>query len=187
MTAELEAEIRKLRGKLRSVEEASFLASNAHDAALEKAQDDNRYLQDVIDEASADRRAADERFADVMAANAALLDRGAFLKSILDSSTDCIKVLDQEGHLEFMSAGGLAVMEIDDFTAFRGSYWPDFWKGARNAAAREALEKAQRGETARFVGETPAAKGNLRWWEVVVTPIPAANGGNPTSSRFRET
>ena len=38
------------------------------------------------------------------------------LQSIIDASTDCIKVLDLEAQLLSMNAGGMATMEIDDFS-----------------------------------------------------------------------
>ncbi len=46
-------------------------------------------------------------------AEAALRDSEAFLRSVLDASTDCLKVMDAEGHLDFMNANGLCLMEID--------------------------------------------------------------------------
>ena len=100
----------------------------------------------------------------------------AFLQSVLDASDDCIKVLDLDGRLQFMSTGGQEVMEIDDFGAFRGCYWPDFWKGAGNKVARAALAAAQEGRTGRFTGRTPTAKGRMRWWDVVVTAILGEDG-----------
>ena len=39
----------------------------------------------------------------------------AFMRGVLASSADCIKVLDPDARLTFMNEGGLAVMEADDF------------------------------------------------------------------------
>ena len=50
-----------------------------------------------------------------------------FLRSVLASSADCIKVLDLDAKLEFMNEGGLRIMEVSDFSAIRGCRWPDFW------------------------------------------------------------
>lgn len=55
-----------------------------------------------------------------------LSERQAFTNSILASSTDCIKVLDLEGKLAFMSDGGQHVMEVSDFNTIVGCPWPDF-------------------------------------------------------------
>ncbi len=55
-----------------------------------------------------------------------LAEREAFLSSVLGSSTDCIKVLDLDGKLTFMSEGGQRVMEVSDFNAVAGCPWSDF-------------------------------------------------------------
>jgi PAS domain S-box-containing protein len=109
-------------------------------------------------------------------AEAALRASEEFTRSILKSSTDCIKVLDTDAHLRFMSPGGLDVMEVDDFGAIEGCDWRDFWSGPDHEKAREAVRTALAGGNARFQGHTPTMKGKPRWWDVAVTPIPAHDG-----------
>jgi PAS domain S-box-containing protein len=99
-----------------------------------------------------------------------------FNRRILDSSSDCIKVLDTNAGLQFMSQGGMQVMEVDDFGAIKGCDWRAFWHGPDHEKARQAVETALAGGTARFQGATPTAKGNPRWWDVAVTPIMGADG-----------
>jgi PAS domain S-box-containing protein len=99
-----------------------------------------------------------------------------FTRRILDSSGDCIKVLDLEGRLQFMSGGGLRVMEVDDFSAIEGCDWRGFWEGPDQDRARAALEVAKAGGTGRFQGFTPTLKGTPKWWDVVVTSINGADG-----------
>lgn len=106
----------------------------------------------------------------------ALRSSEEFTRRILESSTDCIKVLDAEARIRFMSDGGMKVMEVDDFGAIEGCDWRHFWSGPQQSDAQLAVEKALRGETARFQGPTPTLKGKLRWWDVVVTPIRGARG-----------
>ena len=50
------------------------------------------------------------------------------LHTLLASSGDCIKILDLDGNLIFMTEAGQRVMEVPDFSAIRGCPWPDFWK-----------------------------------------------------------
>jgi hypothetical protein len=50
-----------------------------------------------------------------------------FNRQVLETTTDCIKVLDLDGRLEFMNAGGMRVMEIDDFAAVNMCPWVEFW------------------------------------------------------------
>ena len=99
-----------------------------------------------------------------------------FTRRILDSSGDCIKVLDLDGRLQFMSGGGLRVMEVDDFSTIKGCDWREFWNGPDKEKARAALEAAGAGRTGRFQGFTPTMKGTPKWWDVVVTPVSGPDG-----------
>ena len=94
-----------------------------------------------------------------------------FLRSVLASSADCIKVLDLDARLVFMSEGGQRVMEVSDFNSIVGCPWPDFWKHEGNAAARSALATALAGGIGRFQGMAETCAGNPRWWDVQVTAI----------------
>jgi PAS domain S-box-containing protein len=109
-------------------------------------------------------------------AEAALQESEEFTRRILESSTDCIKVLDADARLRFMSLGGMDVMEVDDFGAIEGCDWRDFWSGPDHGKAREAVQTALAGGNARFQGQTPTMKGRPRWWDVAVTPILGADG-----------
>jgi len=100
-----------------------------------------------------------------------LIRDSAFMNSILESSTDCIKVLNLEGELIFMSGGGRRVMEVDDFEVVRGCQWPTFWPGDGKDKASEAVAKARAGKSVTFEGAAPTAKGKMRFWEVSVSPI----------------
>ncbi len=99
-----------------------------------------------------------------------------FNRRVLASSPDCIKVLDLDARLHFMSEGGMCVMEVDDFCSIQGTYWPDFWQGDDNANALAAVEAAKRGGSGRFQGFATTLKGNPRWWDVTVTPINGPDG-----------
>jgi PAS domain S-box-containing protein len=109
-------------------------------------------------------------------AEAALQGSEEFTRRILESSTDCIKVLDPDARLRFMSPGGMQVMEVDDFGAIEGCDWREFWSGPDQEKAREAVQTALAGGNARFQGQTPTMKGKPRWWDVVVTPITRPDG-----------
>jgi PAS domain S-box-containing protein len=99
-----------------------------------------------------------------------------FNRRILASSADCIKVLDLDGRLEFMSEGAMCVMEVDDFGTVEGRCWPDFWQGEEHALALGAVEAAKRGEVGRFQGFATTMKGSPRWWDVIVTAVAGADG-----------
>jgi len=99
-----------------------------------------------------------------------------FNRRVLASSTDCIKVLDLDGRLAWMSEGGQRVMEVSDFNAIRGCPWPDFWKDQGNLEAVNAVELARSGREGFFEGQAATMTGILKWWDVRVSPILGSDG-----------
>ncbi|MGU3665648.1 PAS domain S-box protein [Methylobacterium sp. A49B] len=99
-----------------------------------------------------------------------------FMRSVLASSADCIKVLDLDGGLTFMSEGGMQVMEVSDFNHIKGCPWPSFWQGQGNADALAALAMARDGGIGHFQGRADTFLGNAKWWDVQVTPIFGPDG-----------
>ncbi|HWQ32109.1 MAG TPA: PAS domain S-box protein [Blastocatellia bacterium] len=99
-----------------------------------------------------------------------------FNRSVLESSADCIKVLDPDGRLLAMNSPGLAMMEIDDFTPYIGSDWLSFWEGDSRQAASQAIAAARAGEVGRFTAFCRTARGAPKWWDVVISPITDGQG-----------
>ena len=110
------------------------------------------------------------------AAQQAQRESEEFNRRILASSNDCIKVLDLDGTLSFMSDGGQRIMEVSDFNAIRGCPWPDFWAGQGNADAKAGVAAAREGRSANFQGPAPTMAGTPKWWDVQITPILDAEG-----------
>ena len=98
-------------------------------------------------------------------------DAHLFLQSVLDASPDCINVLDLDGRLELMNAGGERSLEVDDASAVVGRPWSDLWEGEDAPKAVAAVAAARHGRATRFSGFCPTMKGTPRWWDVQVTPI----------------
>jgi PAS domain S-box-containing protein len=95
---------------------------------------------------------------------------------VLASSTDCIKVLDLDARLTFMSEGGQKVMEVSDFNQIAGCPWPDFWHEKGNDEARAAINAARAGESRSFIGEAETFAGTPKWWHVAVSPVIGSDG-----------
>ncbi|WP_088891260.1 PAS domain S-box protein [Leptolyngbya ohadii] len=95
---------------------------------------------------------------------------------ILDSSDDCIKVLDLEGRILFMSRGGQLLLGIEDITPFLNTSWIEFWQGEDRQAAVEAIAQARAGEVCTFQGYCPTSGGEPKWWDSKVSPIRGING-----------
>jgi PAS domain S-box-containing protein len=100
----------------------------------------------------------------------------AFTERVLASINDCIKVLDLDARLTFMSEGGKQIMEVSDFNTIRGCPWPDFWQDQGNVDAKAAVAAAKAGRNASFVGAANTLAGNLKWWHVNVSPIMGSDG-----------
>jgi two-component system CheB/CheR fusion protein len=100
----------------------------------------------------------------------------SFNRSILDSSPDCVCVLDLEGRLQFMTPEALRLMEIEDFRSVAGGFWPNFWEGEHRAAAETAYRAALQGRPARFQALGRRVRGTARWWDVAIRPVVGAQG-----------
>ena len=87
-----------------------------------------------------------------------------------------IKVLDLDGRIDFMNAGGLLGMEVDDASAMQGRLWTSLWEDDGGTAAEESMAVARAGGTGRFSGLAKTLKGTPRWWDVQVTPIAGSDG-----------
>ena len=113
---------------------------------------------------------------EVKAAERALRDSEELRRRIIESSTDCIKVLDLNGNLLFMSRGGQQLLEIDNIDHYLNGYWVDFWLPDDRPRIREAIAAARAGGIGNFQAFCPSAKGAPRWWDVITTPICNVNG-----------
>src|SRR6059036_1910343 len=101
-----------------------------------------------------------------------LRERDELTTRLIEGSPDCLKVLDLDGRLLSMNAGGMKALEICDLAPVLGSLWTDFWQGADRQAAQAAVKTAREGGVGRFVGFFPTTQTKTpKWWDVIVSPI----------------
>ena len=100
----------------------------------------------------------------------------AYSRSLFESSPDCVKVLGLDGRLEQMNGNGRCTMQIDDFETVRGNFWSDLWPREARAGIEAAMAEARAGRTGQFSGFRPTEKGVPKWWDVVITAVPGADG-----------
>lgn len=148
----------------RRKDDSSFYASGEMMPLLDDEDRHVGYLK-ILRDRTEQRLAAERQRADA-----------EFMRSVLAASDDCIKVLDLDAKLIFMSEGGQRVMEVSDFNAIAGCPWPEFWRGEGHALAKAAIETARAGGVGRFRGKADTMRGNARHWDVQVTAIPGADG-----------
>ena len=100
----------------------------------------------------------------------------AFVRSVLDSSPDCIKLVELDGTLSFMNENGQCAMDVDNFDLLAGAKWPDLWPEKDRETVVKSLAAAADGKFTRFEAYCPTAKGRPRWWDVSVAPIIGSDG-----------
>jgi PAS domain S-box-containing protein len=95
---------------------------------------------------------------------------------IVDSSGDCIKILDLDGRLRYINPEGLRLLELPNANGLLNRPLPDFFEGEVRQAAEEALAHARHGGRGRFQYFKETMSGTPKWWDAVLTPITNANG-----------
>ena len=98
-----------------------------------------------------------------------------FNNSIIQSSDDCIKILDLEGNLSYINARGHELLEMGD-RSFIGQPLPNFWPEEDRHKLKVEFEKARSGGIGRHTGRCPTVQGTNRWWDVLISPITDAHG-----------
>lgn len=94
-----------------------------------------------------------------------------FSRTVLESSPDCVKVLDGNSCLKSMNVAGMCQMEIDDFEPLKGQPWWSLWPEESQHLVKDAVEQAEEAGEGRFQAFCPTAKGTPKWWDVIVTPV----------------
>ena len=96
---------------------------------------------------------------------------GGFFRSAIESSLDSVQVMDLDGRVLFINRGGLIAFEIDDFATFSGRQGQSLWPEPAATQIGIGLKAALRGETHRFEGLCPTARGVEKWWDVFIAPV----------------
>jgi formate hydrogenlyase transcriptional activator len=100
-----------------------------------------------------------------------LRDPEEFMRRLIESSEDCITVLDLDGRLLWMNAGGMRRLDIRDFARLRGAMWFESWPHDFHETVRQAVSTARHGRVAQFVGCCPTTEGRTKWWDVALNAI----------------
>ena len=94
-----------------------------------------------------------------------------FNRRFIDSSRDCIQVLDVKGRIRFINPIGLGMLGLKDETEYIDQPYEVLWEPSSGAEARRAVEQALQDDHGAFAGLCRAKQGEFKWWDVVVTPM----------------
>jgi len=141
--------------------------------ALDNENDRHRMISSLQQKAwtmQAVMKGREEEIARLKHVEARLQRSEEFANNLAECSLDCIKILDLEGRLEYMSPPGLRALEIADPAALIGRRWVAFWDSADRPRAEAALAAALAGGVGSFTGECATPSGIRKWWDVKITP-----------------
>lgn len=97
----------------------------------------------------------------------------SFADTLINSSPDCISLLDLDGRVTFVSDVGQELFQIWDFEQIRGRHFSEFFPAEHRERAELALRRVRTGHTDRFTRMCPTMMGIQRWWEFILTPVHA--------------
>ena len=103
--------------------------------------------------------------------NKKIRESEALNRTVLESSPDCIKMLDAEGRLQFMNSNGICLLEIDDFKSVENTYWWDMWEPPNRHIIKDAVATAHTGEKVQLQLLSLTVKGTPKWWDIIVLPV----------------
>lgn len=104
-------------------------------------------------------------------AEEALRESLEFNRSIIDSSPDCIKLLDLAGNLTAFLHGAQELLGINDILPYLNQPWLAFWEGDNRQKVRTAIAAAVAGGEGNFVGFFRTLRDEPKWWDVRISPI----------------
>lgn len=93
-----------------------------------------------------------------------------FTRGIIESTSDCVKVLDLDGRIQYMSPSGQRTMEITEPSQFLNRRWVELWREEDKARAELALSSARSGNVGSFQGDSLTMGGLRKSWDVRITP-----------------
>ena len=99
-----------------------------------------------------------------------------FNQTVLESSPDCLKIIDKDGRIVFMNKNGQCQLELANFGEVENKMWWELWEDDNQETVKNAVQKALLGETVQFIAPRTTFKGIFKWWEVAVSPVSNSDG-----------
>ena len=98
-----------------------------------------------------------------------------FNRRIIENSPECIKILEPDGILTYMSPAGMRMLELHEFI-IKGKNILDYLGPRDRQEGVKALAQARAGGVGTFHGMLRTRSGREKWFDAVVSPMLGANG-----------
>ncbi len=113
-------------------------------------------------------------------AESALRESESQLRSIVETTPECVKIIDRDGNLLQMNQAGLEMVECSDLNLIRGKSVMSIIAAEHRDAFRQLNEKVCNGERVSLQFEIVGLRGGRRWLETNSAPI-----RNPSDGTLR--
>ena len=100
----------------------------------------------------------------------------AFTLAYLRSSPDCVKLLNTVGRISFMSENGVCAMALGNPEDVVGKSWWELWPANSQGIVKSHFDRSMQGEIRRFTGRCPTGTGEMRDWDITVSPVQNDDG-----------
>lgn len=94
----------------------------------------------------------------------------------IESSRDCLKILDLDGRLLYINAAGLERLGVASPEELLHRRWVELWPEKDRDVIEQAIDRAKAGAIGTFHRPCRTPAGVMKWWDVAVTPIVDSTG-----------
>ena len=105
-----------------------------------------------------------------------LIENENYLRTILDTEPECVKVLNSKGELLSMNPAGLAMIEADTEQQVLGQRMTDLVNKKYQIGFNRLSKEVFKGNSGTFVFEVTGLKGRHRWLETHAVPLKDTTG-----------
>ena len=141
-------------------------------SAAEITLTDRTYLLSFIRDITERKRAEH----DIAAEKSRFQEQSIFLKTILESEPECVKIIEPDGTLAEMNRAGLAMLEVESIAEAREIGLINFVLPEYRKSFAELMKDILEGKNGRLEFEIMGKQGTLRWLETHAAPLRNAEG-----------
>ena len=113
----------------------------------------------------------EDKMIELEQANRSLAAREAYLRAIIDTEPECVKLLDAQGRLLEMNPAGLRMIEADTLAQVQGQCLYQLLAPGQRSAVEALTARVMQGESGRLEYLITGLKGGRRWLQTHASPL----------------